>query len=433
MSVGRRRRSRAASSLASAPTAAAVVFVALLAAAGSWSWWAFRQSHIATHRIETQHLRLAAAANELRTEVAGMLQGQTSYVLYDGEGRAVFEAKLERVDTALDALTQLVDTPSQLALLAKMRSEVGAFRSVDTHIWSALQAGRADAARSLTLGPNALTATFVGKDAEVLAGQTSDERDAALARVVSRLSTDMALALGFGAGAVAGVALLGAVTIGRLRRRLRELDAAGREAITGVRSLLAGDEPDDEVTRASTVLNTLVGRWQTAQDRVDRDRTLGAGFDRVSTEAEARSMVADALRELVPGQSVELLLADELEPTVSPAVVHGNLPGGPACPVPGLGSCAAVREGRTLVFSSPNELGACPKLSGRPYGAVSAACVPVTFLGRPVGVLHVIGNESVPPDELTVDGLQAIATHAGHAIGEARADALAGLDLDLDV
>ena len=85
------------------------------------------------------------------------------------------------------------------------------------------------------------------------------------------------------------------------------------------------------------------------------------------------------------------------------------------------------------MFSSPDELGACPKLADRSYGAVSAACVPVTFLGRPLGVLHVIGNESIPPDAPTVESLQAIATHAGHAIGEARADALAGLDLDLDV
>jgi GAF domain-containing protein len=92
-----------------------------------------------------------------------------------------------------------------------------------------------------------------------------------------------------------------------------------------------------------------------------------------------------------------------------------------------------VREGRTLVFSSPAEFGACPKLAGRSYGAVSAGCVPVTFLGRPLGVLHVIGTESIPPDEHTVESLQAIATHAGHAIGEARADSLAGLDLDLDV
>ena len=119
-----RRRSRSAS-LAAGPTVAVVVAAVLVAATSSWSWWAFRQAHRATRRIESEHLEVAAAANQLRIDIAGMLQGQTSYVLYDGEGRAAFETKLEVVDGAIDGLSQLVDTPSDLALLAKMRSEVG--------------------------------------------------------------------------------------------------------------------------------------------------------------------------------------------------------------------------------------------------------------------------------------------------------------------
>lgn len=429
---GDRRRGRSGSVLGGT-TVALLVGVLLLGASTGWAWWATRQAQRAVQRVRTDEVPLATAANDLRTEVAGMLQGQAAYVLYDGEGRAAFEAKLEQVDRAIDELRNLVDSPRQLALLDKMRSEVSAFRAVDTHIWTALQEGRTEAARSLTLGPNALTASFVNDDALELATQTRAARDAALLAADDRLRTDTNLALGFGLATVLAASVLGLVTRRSLRRRLRDLDVAAQRALAGEQTAIGDEDLDDEVSRVGASVNQLVRNWQAAQDRIDLDRTLRRGFDRVSNETEALAMVADSLRELMPGVSVELLLVDELEPTVAPAVVHGNLPGGPSCPVSSLNGCAATREGQTLVFGSPAELGACPKLVGRQYGAVSAACIPVSFLGRPLGVLHTIASEGAPPDAVAVEQLEAIGTHAGHAIGEARAEAQANLDLDLDV
>lgn len=429
---GDRRRGRSPSVL-SGVTGALLVAVVLLGACTGWAWWATRQSQHAVRRIRDDEVPLASAANDLRTEVAGMLQGQAFYVLYEGEGRAEFEAKLEQVDRAIDGLRNLVDSPRQLALLDKMRSEVSAFRAVDTHIWTALQEGRAEAARSLTLGPNALTATFVNDDALELANQTRAARDAALLDADDRLRTNTNLALGFGVGTTLAFSALGLLTRRSLRLRLRDLDVAARRALDGEQTAIGDEDLDDELARVGGAVNELVARWRAAEGRIDLDRTLRRGFDRVSNETEALAMVADSLRELLPGVSVELLLVDELEPAVAPAVVHGNLPGGPSCPVSSLNGCAATREGQTLVFGSPAELGACPKLVGRQYGAVSAACIPVSFLGRPLGVLHTIASEGAPPDAVVVEQLEAIGTHAGHAIGEARAEAQANMDLDLDV
>lgn len=427
-----RRRGRSPTVL-SGITGALLVAVVLLGACTGWAWWAARQNQQAVRRIRTDDVPLAMAANNLRTEVAGMLQGQALYVLYQGEGRAEFEAKLEKVDGAVDALRSLVDSPRQLALLDKMRSEISAFRAVDTHIWTALQEGRTDAARSLTLGPNTLTASFVNDDADELARQTRELRDAALLAADHRLRTDTNLALGFGIGTVVAMSALGLLAHRRLRLRLRDLDVATRRALDGEQTAIGDEDLDDELARVGGAVNELVARWRAAQGRIDLDRTLRRGFDRVTNETEALAMVADSLRELMPGTSVELLLVDELEPTVAPAVVHGNLPGGPSCPVTTLGGCAATREGQTLRFASPAELGACPKLVGRQYGPVAAACVPVSFLGRPLGVLHTIATEGSPPDAVVVEQLEAIGTHAGHAIGEARAEAQAAIDLDLDV
>jgi diguanylate cyclase (GGDEF)-like protein len=84
-------------------------------------------------------------------------------------------------------------------------------------------------------------------------------------------------------------------------------------------------------------------------------------------------------------------------------------------------SCVAVRRGSAVVFDSSEALNACPKLRDRANGACSAVCVPVTFMGRSLGVLHATGPEHAPPDPEQVFKLAALATQAGARIGTVRA------------
>jgi diguanylate cyclase (GGDEF)-like protein len=73
------------------------------------------------------------------------------------------------------------------------------------------------------------------------------------------------------------------------------------------------------------------------------------------------------------------------------------------------------------VFTSSEELDACPHLRDRPEGDCSAVCVPVTVLGTSVGVLHTTASPGVPPSHDVVVGLEAIANQAGARIGMIRA------------
>jgi diguanylate cyclase (GGDEF)-like protein len=66
-------------------------------------------------------------------------------------------------------------------------------------------------------------------------------------------------------------------------------------------------------------------------------------------------------------------------------------------------------------------LNACPKLIGRMGGAISAACVPVNFMGRALGVLHVTGAKGKPPNPEQIAQLTALGVHAGTRIGTLRA------------
>src|SRR6202008_4844683 len=67
--------------------------------------------------------------------------------------------------------------------------------------------------------------------------------------------------------------------------------------------------------------------------------------------------------------------------------------------------CPAATGGQALVFPSSGALDACPYLKDRPSGPRSAAGVPVSIAGRPVGVPHAVGRDGTPPSALEMEGL----------------------------
>ena len=99
--------------------------------------------------------------------------------------------------------------------------------------------------------------------------------------------------------------------------------------------------------------------------------------------------------------------------------------------------CPAARRAQVQRFSDSDELDACPKLRGRPEGAMSAMCVPVSIMGRSVGVIHVTGEQHTSFSENTEQDLATLAKLSGARIGllrvmaetqlQATTDSLTGL------
>jgi len=89
------------------------------------------------------------------------------------------------------------------------------------------------------------------------------------------------------------------------------------------------------------------------------------------------------------------------------------------------------------VFASSTALNACPRLIDRPGGACSAICVPVSFMGKALGVVHTTGPDNQPLGATQVAQISALAAQAGARIGtlrvfqqtqlQANTDALTGL------
>jgi diguanylate cyclase (GGDEF)-like protein len=117
---------------------------------------------------------------------------------------------------------------------------------------------------------------------------------------------------------------------------------------------------------------------------------------------------------------MELLLSDSSRAHLESTATSPTA-GAPSCPVQSPFSCVAVRRGNPVVFDSSEALNACPKLRNREGGPCSAACVPVSFMGRALGVLHATGPDGAPPTADQVAQLTTLATQAGARIGTVRA------------
>jgi diguanylate cyclase (GGDEF)-like protein len=141
----------------------------------------------------------------------------------------------------------------------------------------------------------------------------------------------------------------------------------------------------------------------------------------VQDEVSAFDVLQRAMSRIAPEAPVELLLADNshahLERMVTASPDGESIAG---CTVDSPDQCEAARRAQTQVFRDSEELDACPMLRGRPQGRCSAVCVPVSIMGRTVGIVHTTGVVDEPLADPRVQALQTLADQAGNRIGMLR-------------
>jgi diguanylate cyclase (GGDEF)-like protein len=104
----------------------------------------------------------------------------------------------------------------------------------------------------------------------------------------------------------------------------------------------------------------------------------------------------------------------------------------PSCTVDSPDQCPAARRAQIQVFSDSDDLDACPKLRNRPQGRLSALCVPVSVMGRAVGVIHATGQPEADVEENQISDLSTLAKLAGARIGLLRVMAETQLQASTD-
>jgi diguanylate cyclase (GGDEF)-like protein len=227
------------------------------------------------------------------------------------------------------------------------------------------------------------------------------------------------------------VAVLAALMLWAIARSIQHsIHAVGEVA----QALAAGDmdnrcEPhgNDEVSALARMINLLADTMQGMLTRLRSEASRSAfsnqlveALEMADSEAEADKVIARAMGTISDVHPMELLLADSSRAHLERACVHPKT-GSPNCSVDSPYACIAVRRGHPQIFPDAEALNACPKLLGRMGGALSAACVPVNFMGRALGVLHVAGAKGKPPNPEQIAQLTALGVHAGNRIGTLRA------------
>ena len=383
--------------------------------------------------------RRSETADHLRFNAADLRATQQAYVLAGGVGRSEFDQAATRFEATLDSMRMQTDDPVEDTLVRKIATGYQTFLGTDQMIWEALQSGDFELARNLTLGAESLAFGFMAEDAEKLAVQADEDRLAAEAAfdVTSARARNFGVAL---AVLALGVMLLASWVITRLiRNPLHRVQVAAERAAWGDLSAEADVESDDETGRLAAAFNSMLGSLRQREEllladhrRQELQTRVYRALEMSDDEPSALDVVGRTLGELAPNRPAELLLADNSKANLEQAVVAGPVPDGPGCPVTSPFSCVAVRGGAPVTFESSTAIDACPHLRDRGGEPCSAVCVPVTFMGRAMGVLHATGADGVPPDPLEVEALSSLSAQAGARIGMLRTMARTSLQAATD-
>ena len=248
--------------------------------------------------------------------------------------------------------------------------------------------------------------------------------------VVLGLLTVPAVAIGRSVGS--GVTAY-AVTAGVLMALLLPLiyllviisDRQQRKTDDKVRALTSELSQAIEVADREGVTRELQGQRQRFESR------LANALDMAEGEPEVIDVIERSFAAVVPDAPVELLLADNSHAHLLRMAGVGPDGDPPSCSVDSPDRCPAARRAQVQVFGDSDHLDACPKLRNRPQGRLSALCVPVSIMGRTVGVIHATDKPEAEVEDSQIQDLTTLAKLAGRADRTAPGhggDPAAGLD-----
>ena len=198
---------------------------------------------------------------------------------------------------------------------------------------------------------------------------------------------------------------------------LAEGDLTARNTTTGADEL---GELGGAINGMADNLREVIGKLRAEADRDAFGTQLVEALDMADSEEEAYDVLGRAMTLISPDLPTELLLADSSRAHLERATQH-PLAGAAGCTVDSPFSCMAVRRGSAVTFPDSEGLNACTRLRGRPCGPVAAVCVPISFMGRALGVLHSAGPVDKLPDTRQVAQLTTLGLQAGARIGTVRA------------
>ena len=181
----------------------------------------------------------------------------------------------------------------------------------------------------------------------------------------------------------------------------------------------------------------LARRQENQALRQEFESRLANALDMADGEPEVIDVIERAFTMTLPGSPVELLLADNSRAHLTKMASTSPTGAAPGCSVDSPDHCPAARRAQVQQFAHSDNIDSCPKLRGRIEGPVSSVCVPVSIMGRSVGVIHATAEPNTKLDDDAARDLATLAKLAGTRIGllrvmaetqlQAATDSLTGL------
>lgn len=332
---------------------------------------------------------LAYHTNELASIAGGQDQGgQTGALAASIRSEALILGTLSNRDTL------------PLGAVLTISSDYQALQSVSGAVSTALATGNGPLATRLVLGPEAVVISALSSDAAEIHSYLAKRATVITLSESSR--TELLLGLGLGMVAAGIIALYLSIKLQLIVARKPVVEvyyAAQRGAIPELHQIATatgGSEASAIASLFADALEGLVSKEQALSAKI-WEQEFSSSFTSAIENAEDENHVLEvtqrALSWLDPNLRSELLIADSSRSHMRRLTFTSPDDQPPDCTVDSPWKCPAIRLGRALNYPSSEKIDACSRLRGRSYGRCSAYCVPVTFMGRAIGVLHTVGKE----------------------------------------
>ena len=286
--------------------------------------------------------------------------------------------------------------------------------------------------------PASTTVVALGGAYEVAADDISARAEGAEERAIAARHLAEAWLAGMSVLALAVLAVLAALIARAAVRRLGQVSGVAAAVTAGDLQARTGLTGTDEVAQVGRALDEMADtlqdllRAQRVQgDEQEFGNRLAAALEHADTAAAVLEVAGRAMDVAGPDLPMELLLADSSRAHLQVSAISPSH-GGPGCRVTSPHGCPAVRAGGAVVAESSQALDACPRLRER-EDAASAVCVPITFMGRALGVLHAAQPTEGLPPEGVVPRMRALASLTGSRLGTVQALASAELQASTDL
>jgi len=367
---------------------------------------------------DTVHANLRADVSAALASAALSADERAAIAASLADNARVFRQDLMTLEN-INLTSDVVETETKVHVLADIflasAMEAGPLALRDAKAAEALLPAFREAGDALDAGMLRQTAALTSHIAQATSDAASAEANAKRWLIIAGLVTCVVVA--------ALVAWLSR-SIRQSVRKVRDVTVTMSEGNLAVRNVIATQDELGQLGHAinnmADRLNEVIGRLRAEADRDAFGTQLVEALEMGDTEEEVYRVLARAMTAISKDLPTELLLADSSRAHLERATQHPEA-GAPGCDVESPFSCMAVRRGNPVIFPDSEALNACSRLRGRPCGAISAVCVPVSFMGRALGVLHTAGPAGKPPTTRQVAQLTTLGIQAGARIGTVRA------------